>query len=86
MDLQLISLDPLGYFSLSEIGGVFSAEIISYVVDASLPASSKLSSGCRQMFAALPHCYFFPQDLSITPQIALIFFMMQKKSHLLQGN
>lgn len=73
MDLQLISLDPLGYFSLSEIWGG-SVQMISYVVDATLPASSNLSSGCVQTFAALPRCHFVLQDLSITLQNKFTFY------------
>lgn len=75
MDLQLISLDPLGYFSLSEICGGGPAEIISYFVDATLPASSNLSSGCRQTFVALPRCHFIPRDPSISPHVTLILFI-----------
>lgn len=92
MDLQLISLDPLGYFSLSEncvcVGGP--AEIISYFVDATPPASSNLSSGCRQTFVALPRCHFVPRDPSISPHVALILFIFnlvtQNKLDLLQEN
>lgn len=87
MDLQLILLDPLGYFSLSEIWGG-PAEIISYFVDATLPASSNLSSGCRQTFVALPRCHFVPRDPSISPHVALIllifYLVTQNKLELLQ--
>lgn len=78
MDLQLISLDPPGYFSLSELWGGGPAKIISYFVDATLPASSDLSSGCRQAFVALPRCHFVPRDPSISPHVALILFSNTK--------